>query len=295
LTGLHATLAASRFVYDAAVMFIFGSNSFVCLAAPRMLESTIMRRLETPMLAAASLAAAAMLVWLPLQAAMIGGGWEHVLDTSIMFVLLDHTTVGHVWDARALLAMLLIIAAAALRPSPPLLILLSAAAIATLAFAGHAMMDDGMRAVAHVVNHAVHVLAAAAWAGSLVPVLLCLSELRDPAEHDKAVLALRRFSIMGHIAVALTVGTGAIDMVLVLGGLPVHWASPYQILLAIKIVLVAVMVVLALLNRYVLLPGIDSGKDAAIQAMQRQTIAELVSAACVIALVAVFGMLDPMP
>ncbi|HEY2210909.1 MAG TPA: copper homeostasis membrane protein CopD [Bradyrhizobium sp.] len=295
MIGLHATLAASRFVYDAAVMFIFGSNSFVCLAAPRTLESTIMRRLETPMLTAASLAAAAMLIWLPLQAAMIGGGWEHVFDTSIMFVLLDHTTVGHVWDARALLAMLLIIAAAALRPSPPLLILLSAGAIISLALAGHAMMDEGMRAVVHVVNHAVHVLAAAAWVGSLVPVLICLAALRNPAQHDKAALALRRFSIMGHIAVALVVGTGAIDMVLVLGGLPVHWASPYQVLLTIKIALVAVMIVLALVNGYVSMPGIESGKDATIESMQRQTIAELALAVCVIALVAVFGLLDPMP
>jgi putative copper resistance protein D len=295
LIALHAALAASRFVYDVAVMFIFGSNCFVSLAAPRTLESTLMRRLDTPILVAASLAAAAMATWLPLRAAMIGGGWEHTFDTSIMFVLLDHTTVGHVWDARALLAMLLIIAAAALRPSPPLLILLSAGAVASLALSGHAMMDEGARAVAHVTNHALHVLAAAAWVGSLAPVLLCLSVLRDPAQHDAAALALRRFSIMGHIAVALVIATGAIEMVLVLGGLPVHWASPYQFLLAIKIALVGAMIALALINGYALMPGVESGKDAAIKSMRRQTVAELALAACVIALVAVFGMLDPTP
>jgi putative copper resistance protein D len=295
LTGLHATLAASRLVYDAAMMFIFGSNTFVCLAAPGALESALMRRLETPMLAAASFAAIAMAIWLPLQAAMIGGGWRHVFDTSIMFVLLDHTSVGHVWDARALLAMLLIMAAAAIRPPAPFLLLLSGGALATLALAGHAAMDEGSRAVGHTINHAVHVLAAAAWVGSLVPVLICLAALRDPAQHDKAAVALRRFSIMGHIAVALMVGTGAVDLVLVLGGLPVHWASPYQVLLAIKIALVAVMIVLALINGYVLMPGIESGKDTAIRLMRRQTVAELALAAGVIGLVAVFGMLDPLP
>jgi putative copper resistance protein D len=107
-------------------------------------------------------------------------------------------------------------------------------------------------------------------------------------------MALRRFSIMGHVAVALVVGTGAVDMLMVLGGLPVHWSSPYQLLLAIKIALVAGMIALSLINGYVLLPGIESEKDAAIETMRRQTIAELALAAGVLALVAVFGMLDPM-
>jgi putative copper resistance protein D len=75
----------------------------------------------------------------------------------------------------------------------------------------------------------------------------------------------------------------------------VHWTSPYQVLLTIKIALVAAMIALALINGYKLLPDIEDGKDAAIRTMSRQTIAELVLAACVIALVAVFGMLDPMP
>jgi copper resistance protein D len=295
LIGLHATLAVSRFVYDGATMFVFGGNICVLVAAPRELENTMTRRLDASMLAAALLAAAAMAMWLPLQAAMIGGGWKHVFDTSILFDLLDHTRMGHVWAARALLAMLLIIAASALHPSPALLVLLSAGAITSIAFTGHAMMDEGIRGGLHVANHAIHVLAAAAWIGSLAPVLLCLAALRNPAQRNAAGTALRRYSIMGHIAVALVVGTGAVDMFMVLGGLPVHWSSPYQLLMTIKIALVAGMIALALINGYVLLPGIESEKEAAIETMRRQTMAEFILAVGVLALVAVFGMLDPMP
>jgi copper resistance protein D len=286
-------MAVSRFIYDGTLMFVFGGNTFLCVAAPREIGDAIARRLETPNLAAAALAAAAMAIWLPLQTAMIAGGWEHTFDISIMFDLLDNTMMGHVWAARALLAMLLIIAVAALRPSPPLLIVLSGGAITSLALAGHAMMDEGARAAAHIVNHTVHLLAAAAWIGSLVPVLLCLEALDDPARAKYASLALDRFSVMGHIAVAVVVGTGIVDMFMVLGYLPVHWSSPYQALLAIKIALVAGMIGLALFNSYVLLPRVDDD-HAAKRAMRRQTIAELVLAAGVLALVAVFGMLDPM-
>jgi len=290
------SLAASRFVYDGTMMFVFDSNGFVCIAAPRQLGSTLMlRQLQGPILVATALAAVAMEIWLPLQTAIIGGGWTHLFDTSIMFALLDHTMIGRVWDVRALLAMLLIMVAAATRPPAPFLLLLSGGALVTLAFAGHAVMDEGMRAVEHMTTHAIHVLAAAAWAGSLVPVLLCLPALRDPAQREDAGRALRRFSVMGHIAVALVVGTGAIDMVLVLGGFPSDWTSAYQVLLAIKIALVGAMIGLALVNGYVLMAGVEGGKDAAIGAMQRQIIAELVLAACVIALVAVFGTFDPMP
>jgi putative copper resistance protein D len=283
----------SRFVYDGATMFVFGCNTFLCLAAPRKLGAAIAHRLQTPTLTAAALAAAAMLTWLPLQGAMIGGGWAHLFDTSILFVLLDNTTVGHVWVARALLAMLLIIAAAALRPSPSLLLILSGGMLVSLALAGHAMMNEGMLAVMHFVNHAVHVLASAAWVGALVPVLLCLEALDAPAQWDDARAALRRFSVMGHIAVAAVVVTGMADTYFVLGTLPVHWSSPYQLLLGIKIVIVAAMIVLALINRYILLPRAEKKSDTSIAAMRRHAVAEVALGTIAIALVAVFGMLDP--
>jgi putative copper resistance protein D len=293
LIGVHAALALSRFIYDAAIMFVFGGISFVCFIAPRRLGGFIERQLHAPVMVVAVAAVAAALVWLPLEVASIGDAWTEVFNFSLMGTVLDNTTMGHVWVARALIPILLIMAAAADRPPMPVLLALSAVALASLALTGHAMMDEGPRAAVHIINHIVHLLAAAGWIGSLVPVLLCLAALGDPARAKYASLALHRFSVMGHIAVALVVGTGIIDMFMVLGHLPVHWSSPYQALLSIKIALVAGMIGLALVNSYVLMPRVDDDNEAT-RALRRQTIAELVLATGVLALVAVLGMLDPM-
>ena len=121
-----------------------------------------------------------------------------------------------------------------------------------------------------------------------------MSALRQPALRKESGLALRRFSIAGHGAVALVLATGIANALLVAGS-PADWLipSPYHILLPIKMTLVATMVGLAITNRYVWVPRLKSRGGAAVRAITRRTIVELVLGAAVLALVALFGLLDP--
>ncbi len=155
------------------------------------------------------------------------------------------------------------------------------------------MDGDTPRGVIHVLNHAVHLLSGGFWLGSLLLLPACLARLRDPAECKEAAVALRRFSRAGHVAVALVIASGVVNTILVLGRWPLDPGSPYQMLLAAKIVLVAGMTGLALVNRYVFVPDIRKQPDRAIAGIRAGTYAELALGAGVLILVAFFGLLDP--
>jgi putative copper resistance protein D len=119
----------------------------------------------------------------------------------------------------------------------------------------------------------------------LLPIL---KTLNDPERRVDATTALMRFSTTGHVAVALVIASGVINTILILGRFPADWSSPYQVMLASKIILVGIMVVLAMVNRYAFLTW------GAVRALRLGMVAEIGLGLCVVGLVSVFGMLEPM-
>jgi putative copper resistance protein D len=153
-------------------------------------------------------------------------------------------------------------------------------------------MHAGWLGAAEQVDDAIHVLSGGAWVGALVPLLLVASIGEQSAHRVSIGLALRRFSLAGHIAVALVVASGVVNTMLILGEWPVHWSSPYQLTLGCKIALVAAMIALAPVNRYGV-PRVIRHSGNAAQAIRLGIAAEMVLAACVIGLVSFFGMVAP--
>jgi len=145
----------------------------------------------------------------------------------------------------------------------------------------------------HRANDILHVLAGGGWLGALLPLIPILKLLGRPEYRTGAQVALRRFSNAGHAAVALVILSGIVSTLLILKRLPTDWSSPYQKLLAIKIALVAIMTVLAIINRYVFVPWIGRKPARALLALRLGSISEIVIGIIVIALVAVFGMMEP--
>ena len=79
---------------------------------------------------------------------------------------------------------------------------------------------------------------------------------------------MRRFSFWGQFDVALVVLTGIVNVALTSGLGALAPTTPYRVLLAAKLVLVATMVALALFNRYVLAPRLapDGARAARVDA-----------------------------
>lgn len=171
------------------------------------------------------------------------------------------------------------------------LALLAAITLGSLGLVGHATMDAGMMGLVNEGSQMLHLLASGFWVGSLLPLALCLRPSAGPKHLDGIDTTLHRFSGLGHIAVALVVGTGAINGWSIIGQ-TLDLTSTYDILLLTKIGLVAAMVGIAVINRYVFMPRI-AHDQAGLRQLRAGTVAEIVICFGVIALVSVLGVLAP--
>ena len=286
-------LIVCRFLHDAAAMLVWGGAAYLAALVPRGLADDVARHLTRVGLVAIAVVVATTAAILPIEAARLGDGWADAFNVDVVRGFLVDTAGGGAWGSQAAAAVLL--AVALLLPVGVRRVGIATAAgaaLVTLALTGHAVMHDDADGLAQRLNDAAHVLAAGAWFGALVPLVAILRRLRESTFAVDAAKALRRFSLAGHIAVALAIATGAANTLFIVGHPPADWSSPYQVLLSAKIAVVAVMVGLALANRYTVMPLLGADAEA-VTALRRGTIAEIGLGLAAIALVAAFGTLDP--
>jgi len=170
-------------------------------------------------------------------------------------------------------------------------VFLSFLAICGLATRGHSAGLSGAAGWVQLMISAVHVLSATAWFGALVPFVL-LVRLSAP-QADGAVVAMKRFSRFGHVAVALVLTSGIANAVLVLGRLPLDWSSPYQWKLSWKIAAALAMTCMALANRYVFVPMRGTHPITSRSLLVGGCGAEILLGLSAFALVASLGLDDP--
>ena len=207
--------------------------------------------------------------------------------------VLTDTAFGHAWAAHLVLAAALVcVAAFGPRGGWAATSLVSAALLASLGLVGHAAMQTGAEGVLHRVNHAVHLTGAGAWIGGLVPFAMCLRAYeRDDLRKD-AVRAMAGFSFWGQFIVAAIVLTGVVNIALTSHHPPLPPTTPYRALLVAKLVIVAIMISLALFNRFVLAPRLKASANA-LATLRATSAAEVALGCVVVALVSVFALLDP--
>lgn len=152
----------------------------------------------------------------------------------------------------------------------------------------------------HTTADIAHLLAAGAWLGALMMFVLAL-EARGCGAAEAQVIhrALKDFSGVGSIAVAAIVASGLANgwFLVGLGHLGGLTASPWGRLLIVKLVLFAMMLAFAALNRFRLTPRLEAaGSDdpgAAISALRYSIGLEFALGVGVLALVAALGVLTP--
>ena len=112
-------------------------------------------------------------------------------------------------------------------------------------------MDEGTSGWVHLASDILHLIAAAAWLGSLLGFLMLLWSSRRHAELlPLAWRALDSFSVTGSLIVGVIVLTGLVNLWFT-AGLPhadALFSDPYGQLLMVKLVLFGMMLLLATLN-----------------------------------------------
>lgn len=281
-----------RFVLIILLMLLSGSMLSSRLLAPAPLGLRLQTCVMPYWRAGACVLLAATVLGFFLQCASVGEGWQDGLNPAV-WLALSGTAMGKAWLWQAVFALgsVLFICSDRLRSILACLVclLLQMAGFASI---GHAAMGEGFSGLLLQVGQIVHVLAAGWWTGGLIPVVMAMSFARQPGLRQSAITALVRFSRYGHLAVALVLMTGAIDSVLIVGP---NWSlsSAYIRLLVLKMGLVAVMVGIALYNRYWLVPRFRREGPAAWAHFVSLTRVELGLAVAVILLACIFASLEP--
>lgn len=274
-------LVSARFAGFVVLMLLFGIAAQWAFA-PR-----------GPRKVLAALAGAGILLsafgLLVLTAEMAGSGIQ-AIDPETLRMVMTETSVGWSFVVRlaalAVAFLLLGWPGQAGRVRRGAVALATGGAVATLAWAGHAVMLDGFAGWVQLVADIVHLLAAALWIGAIGWFLMALVTSADHARD-----ALERFATTGTVLVAVLVATGAINGWMLLGDVPTGTIlyEAYGRLLLVKMALFGAMLLVAARNRWRLVPALPGGRGA----LTRSLLLELALGVIVLAAVAWLGTLSP--
>ena len=253
-----------------------------------------------------ALAAISGAAWLVLTAATMSDlPAAKIFGDGVLWTVLSQTTFGRAWLARFVLAgALATTLPALLSPQRHKTRWLEAAAAAlaaafagTLAWSGHAAGGLGSEAIVHPAADVLHLIAAAAWVGALLPLIMLFAGA-DDASLAMARAATARFSILGIVSVGTLLVTGIVNTYYLAGSVPALLHTDYGRLLLIKIALFLAMVAIATVNRFRLTPqllletSIAASRDA-LRQLRRNAAIEALAGAIIIAIVAALGTVVP--
>ncbi len=259
-TTVDRTFAFVRFVCLLAILLCVGG----AVALVRVLRDASAggRSLAWMWLAIASgLVAVSSLAWIGLEGAEATGlGFSAAVKPAVVREVLD-TRFGHVWIARAVLALVLlvlaVVAAGRDRRSRPIEVCavgVAAAIALTPALSGHARVEG----LVGVVSDWLHVLSAGLWVGGLA--FLALSLVQAGGDRwSLAKTAVPRFSSLALVSVTVLVAAGVVSGFLEIRSWWGLFHTTYGQLLLAKVVILLPLLALGALNNRRSVPRLRGG------------------------------------
>lgn len=294
---IETGLIAARLVHYVSLAMLFGSWAFVSQPGG---DAPLRRRFSGWRINSAALVLVSGVAVLAATAAGLGGSYASLADGELWSTILGETDFGKIWTARLALALVALAAALiwrnSVRSAARLTGVATAGALAvTIAWTGHAAIEEGAAGQLHRWADAMHLIAAMVWIGAFPPLLWLLSR---PETAPSALRRLVDFHAIGTAAVVTLLLTGAVNSIFLVGSPGALFDTDYGRLLAFKLLLFALMFALAALNRFRHVPSlagvIGSGDGAAAIATLRRSIrTELTLGVLVLATVAVLGAIEP--
>ena len=319
---MNDLIMLTRAIHFGAVLWLFGEFVLFAVVVGPALRSVSdhasidSREPERRLLRVASscvaIGIASAIAWLLLEAAnMSGMPLMEALNRRTLDAVLRETVFGRIWLVRLGLSLVL---SAVLwlgwrqqtrRKGAMLKIggtLLAGAYAVTLAWTGHALSDAGADRYVHLASDTVHLLAAGAWVGALPGLAALLKRAGDVARPERfalAVSATQRFSALGMVSVSALVMTGLINAWYLVANVAALLGTGYGRLLLWKLLIFAVMVALAAINRLRLTPRLATATTIvtlsrnALARLRRNTLLELAGGVAVVGIVAALGVATP--
>ncbi|MBB5712603.1 copper homeostasis membrane protein CopD [Sphingomonas xinjiangensis] len=294
---------AVRFGLYLGLMLAFGLPVFVLTSLRDTGQSLPVRPI---LLAACTLGLGLSVAGLLLLAASMSGTPVTMVDGEMLSMIFSETGAGTAWIVRiaALVMIFLVATLPERRFSAPLAATAAAVALGSLAWSGHGAMSEGATRWLHLASDVAHLLAAGAWIGALLALVLLVfrpAERIDAAHLRLSHAALHGFARTGTMAVMILVASGLANTWLIVGlpGIADLLVALYGQLLLAKLAVFAAMIVLAAVNRFRLTPALERDLDGVpphdgMRALRRSLALEIGCAIAILVLVAWLGTLEPL-
>ena len=304
MSPLDITVALLRGVHVAALVSLFGTLVFLMFVAPSaMAEATIEApRLRRVLLRLARVSAVLALIvgiaWLVMESAAIADADSIAMTLRTVPVVALHTQFGQWLLLRFALLLASVITTSAIldarvrehdegfvdpvtlqhapirwRARIAIAAVLAAIALAIQPMLGHAGALGGSVGATLIVSEVMHLLAAGAWLGGLLPLFITVGAL----PHTAGATACRHFTPVGLSAVLVLGGTAVVQVAELMGGLPGLFGTGYGDVALVKLGLFVMLLTLAAINRLALTERLARTKaDTARRAMRASVATEIV-------------------
>ncbi len=288
-----------RAAHFAAVIVLFGQFAYAYAVAP---DGRMPPRFRATLAWSLGIAIAAGIAWLLLEAGNMSGlpvgqAWRE----GAVGTVLRETHFGNVCVARLAIAIIVAVAGLAIDPArhpaaQAIGALGSLAILASLAMCGHAAASSGAQGAIRLGADALHLAAAGAWLGALLPFAALLAHSDSAHGLDAAHRAARRFSTLGIASVAVIVFTGIVNTRYTVQTMAALTGSRYGIELLVKVAIFLAILALAAANRWRLTPRMASGVQgaAALRALRRNTALEIALGIVIVVIVGNLGITMPL-
>jgi putative copper export protein/mono/diheme cytochrome c family protein len=264
MSTLEIVVALLRGTHVVALVSLFGTLVFLTLVVPSaMTEAAVAApNLRRRLLRLARTSAACALIigaaWLVVESAVIAGAGGVAMTLHAVPVVALQTQFGQWLVGRGVLLLVVLPLLGRWRAGTALAAILAAAALALQPVLGHAGALGGSLGTTLILSEVLHLLAAGAWLGGLLPLFITIAAL----PRNAAATACRSFTPVGLSAVLVLAGTATLQVAEFMGGLPGLFGTGYGQVALVKLGLFAVLLTLAALNRLALtdrLAGTASG------------------------------------
>ena len=231
---LQIVVASFRGVHLIALVSIFGTLIAIAMTAQSSLDGVRLRRILLILVrVSAALALIAGIAWLSTASAAIADTDSINGTLSAIPVVALQTQYGQWFTIRCILLLVLLAVPSSRRVGLIAALLLGGAALAVQPMVGHAGAIGGNVGKELIVSETLHLLAAGAWLGGLLPLLIAVSVL----PHEAAATACRNFTPVGLSAVLLLAGTAIVQVTELMGGLPGLFGTTYGHVALVKVAL----------------------------------------------------------
>jgi putative copper export protein/mono/diheme cytochrome c family protein len=256
MTATAIIVTVLRGVHVTALVSLFGTLLFIAVLATDVRLRHVLQRVARISVVCALLAG---LAWLVLEVSVIAGTDSVAATLRVAPVVAFQTHYGRWFVVRCALLAIAVLLPLGQRAVLVIALMLAGVALAMQPLLGHAGAIGGVVGAELIASETLHLLAAGAWLGGLLPLFIAVRML----PHEGAANACRSFTPIGLAAVLLLAGTAVVQVVELMGGLPGLFGTSYGHVALVKLAVFVALLSLAVLNRLVLTERLASDPSGA--------------------------------